>query len=118
MLPKKLNKHCLEPILHAQEAMTLYGDMNYGSAPIFTPLAPTPWRGGGLQICNGCRVDHRGEVSKSVMFVEQIIEGRLADVMDVERIRWGREGVEGGLKMVGGSNCCWGRSNGSVELIQ
>ena len=42
MLLKKLNKHCLEPFLHAQEAMTLYGAMNYGSAPIITPLAPTP----------------------------------------------------------------------------
>ena len=42
MLLKKLNKHCLEPFLHAQEAMTLYGAMNYGSTPIITPLAPTP----------------------------------------------------------------------------
>ena len=42
MLLKKLYKHCLEPFLHAQEAMTLYGAMNYGSAPRITPLAPTP----------------------------------------------------------------------------
>ena len=31
MLFKKLNKHCLEPFLHAQEAMTLYGGVGGGT---------------------------------------------------------------------------------------
>ena len=42
MLFKKLINIAFSRFVHAQEAMALYGAMNYGSAPIITPLAPTP----------------------------------------------------------------------------
>ena len=67
----------MEPFLHAQKAMTLYGAMNYGSAPIITQLAPTP----SLEVGNEYSVRisrelrYKEKSRSAIGEVEGIIEG-------------------------------------------